>query len=379
MANPSSAWNTPSDDSAARWLDDLLSRSLRDHASDLHFEPGGGKLRVRRRVDGLLQDIEVPPHLHPERMTSRLKILARLDIGERRKPQDGRWSMDWQGERVHFRVSTMPTVRGEKLVLRILRLHAQLGRLEDLGYSESDLSRLRRALKQPDGLILFTGPTGAGKTMSLYHCLQELNRPEINIATVEDPVEIVLPGIQQVAVQEATGMDFANSLRALLRQDPDVLMVGEIRDLATAKVAVQAAQTGHLVLSTLHCNDACHALIRLQDLGLPLYHIATCLRLITAQRLVRRLCPQCQIPLEPGLWHADGCGQCQRGYRGRIALFEILPISEALQAMVLSGADIKALQRQARAEGIGTLRQDGLSKMHRGITSWEEVEAVTHA
>ena len=379
MANPSTAWHTPSDDSAARWLDDLLSRCLRDHASDLHFEPGGGKLRVRRRIDGLLQEIEVPQHLHPERMTSRLKILARLDIGERRKPQDGRWSMDWQGERVHLRVSTMPTVRGEKLVLRILRLHAQLGRLEDLGYSRVDLARLRQALKQPDGLILFTGPTGAGKTLSLYHCLQELNRPEINIATVEDPVEIVLPGIHQVTVQEAIGLDFYHSLRALLRQDPDVLMVGEIRDLATAKVAVQAAQTGHLVLSTLHCNDACHALIRLQDLGLPLYHIATCLRLITAQRLVRRLCPQCETPQQPGLWHAEGCDQCQHGYRGRIALFEILPISEAMQTMVLSGADIKALQRQARAEGIATLRQDGMNKIHRGITTWQEVEAVTHA
>jgi type IV pilus assembly protein PilB len=213
----------------------------------------------------------------------------------------------------------------------------------------------------------------------MYHCLQELNRPEIHIATVEDPVEIVLPGIHQIAVQEPIGLDFANSLRALLRQDPDVLMVGEIRDLATAKVAVQAAQTGHLVLSTLHCNDACHALTRLHDLGLPGYHIATCLRLITAQRLVRRLCARCRFPLQPGLWHAEGCEHCQRGYRGRVALFEILPITDALQSLVLAGADIRSLQIHARSEGVCSLRQDGLKKIHQGITTWHEVESATHA
>ena len=374
-----SPWNPQPDDSISRWLNNLLSQCLKEQASDLHFEPGGIRLRVRRRIDGHLEDVEVPAHVHPERMTSRLKILAKLDIGERRRPQDGRWSIDWQGERIHFRVSTLPTVRGEKLVLRIMRLHAQLGPLDDLGYAPEDLVKLRQALRQPDGLILFTGPTGAGKTLSLYHCLNEINAPHINIATVEDPVEIILPGVHQVAVHEAIGLDFATSLRALLRQDPDVLMVGEIRDLPTARVAMQAAQTGHLVLSTLHCNDAVHALARLQDLGLPTYHVATCLRLITAQRLVRRLCLHCRQQNDQGQWIALGCPACKAGYRGRVGLFEVLPISPEMQAQVLAGVDAMALQQQARIEGVATMRQDGLARVQLGETSWSEVESATHA
>ena len=371
-------WNHSSDDGIGRWLEALIAACLKDQASDLHFEPAGGQLRIRRRIDGQLEDVKVPAHVHPDRMTSRLKLLARLDIGERRKPQDGRWSIDWQGERVHFRVSTLPTVRGEKLVLRIMRLHAQLGRLEDLGYSPTDLARLRLALRQPDGLILFTGPTGAGKTLSLYHCLQEINTAHINIATVEEPVEIVLPGIHQVAVHEAIGLDFATCLRALLRQDPDVLMVGEIRDLATARVAVQAAQTGHLVLSTLHCNDAVHALARLQDLGLPSYHVATCLRLITAQRLVRRLCLHCRHLTRHGHGQAPGCAHCKSGFKGRVGLFEVLPISAAMQQLVLAGANSLELQKQARAEGVASMRDDGLERVRRGETTWHEVEHATH-
>ncbi len=367
------------DDAASRWLDALLRACLHDRASDLHFESGGGRLRVRRRVDGRLQDVPVPTHIHPERMVSRLKVLARMDIGERRRPQDGRWAIDHAGERVHFRVSAMPAIRGEKLVLRIMRLHAQLGHLDELGYAPSALSALREALRRPDGLILFTGPTGAGKTLSMYHCLQEVNRPELNITTVEDPVEIVLPGIHQVTVHEAIGLDFASCLRALLRQDPDIMMVGEIRDLATARVAVQAAQTGHLVLSTLHCNDAAHALVRLQDLGLPAYHVATCLRLITAQRLVRRLCGQCREPIAPGRWRAVGCTACQQGYQGRIGLFEVMPVSPELQRLVLSGADSLLLAQQARQQGVCSLRDDGLIKARQGLTTESEVEAATHA
>jgi type IV pilus assembly protein PilB len=367
------------DDTASRWLDALLRACLQERASDLHFESGGGRLRVRRRIDGRLQEVTVPSHIHPERMVSRLKILARMDIGERRRPQDGRWAMDHAGERVHFRVSAMPAIRGEKLVLRIMRLHAQLGRLDELGYAPRALTALREALRCPDGLILFTGPTGAGKTLSMYHCLQEVNRPELNITTVEDPVEIVLPGIHQVTVHEAIGLDFASCLRALLRQDPDIMMVGEIRDLATARVAVQAAQTGHLVLSTLHCNDAAHALVRLQDLGLAAYHVATCLRLITAQRLVRRLCEQCREPVGPGLWRAVGCVACHQGYRGRIGLFEVMPVSTELQSLVLSGADSLTLTQQARQQGVASLREDGLNKARRGLTTTLEVEAATHA
>jgi type IV pilus assembly protein PilB len=372
-------WTSQPNDSINRWLNNLLSQCLQEQASDLHFEPGGSRLRVRRRIDGQLEDIEVPAHVHPERMTSRLKILAKLDIGEKRRPQDGRWSIDWQGERIHFRVSTLPTVRGEKLVLRIMRLHAQLGMLDDLGYAPDDLVKLRQALRQPDGLILFTGPTGAGKTLSMYHCLNEINAPHINISTVEDPVEIVLPGVHQVSVHETIGLDFATSLRALLRQDPDVLMVGEIRDLATARVAVQAAQTGHLVLSTLHCNDAVHALVRLQDLGLPSYHVATCLRMITAQRLVRRLCLHCRQQNEPGQWTALGCPLCKSGYRGRVGLFEVLPVSPAMQARVMAGADAMALHQQARVEGVPTMRQDGMVRVQLGQTSFSEVESATHA
>lgn len=369
---------SPADDGASRWLDQLLARCLQDQASDLHFEPAGGRLRVRRRIDGLLQEVEIPASVHPERTVSRLKILARMDIGERRRPQDGRWAMDWQGERVHFRVSSMPTVRGEKLVLRVMRLHARLGSLEDLGYTATDLVVLRRALKQPDGLILFTGPTGAGKSLSMVHCLREIDTPERNITTVEDPVEILLPGVHQVAVHEAIGLDFAHCLRALLRQDPDVLMVGEIRDLETAKVAVQAAQTGHLVLSTLHCNDAAHAVVRLQDLGLAPYHVATCLRLVTAQRLVRLLCPQCRRSDELLGWLAVGCAHCRRGYQGRIGLFEVMPMDAALQKLVLQGADSLALSRQAREQGVASLRDDGLAKARLGLTTRAEVEAATH-
>lgn len=367
------------DDTASRWLDGLLRACLQERASDLHFESGGGRLRVRRRIDGRLHEVTVPTHIHPDRMVSRLKILARMDIGERRRPQDGRWAMDHAGERVHFRVSAMPAIRGEKLVLRIMRLHAQLGRLDELGYAPHALAALREALRSPDGLILFTGPTGAGKTLSMYHCLQEVNRPELNITTVEDPVEIVLPGIHQVTVHEAIGLDFASCLRALLRQDPDIMMVGEIRDLATARVAVQAAQTGHLVLSTLHSNDAAHALVRLQDLGLAAYHVATCLRLITAQRLVRRLCEQCRQPVGPGLWRSVGCAACHQGYRGRIGLFEVMPVSPELQSLVLSGADSLTLTRQARQQGVASLRDDGMSKARRGLTTALEVEAATHA
>lgn len=378
MALPTPPAVPDSDDGVSRWLDDLLDQSLREQASDLHFEPMGPQLRVRRRIDGLLQEVSVPAHIHAERMVSRLKIWARMDIGERRRPQDGRWAIDWQGERVHFRVSSMPTVRGEKLVLRVMRMQSRLGPLADLGYTERDVSLLRRALHQPDGLILFTGPTGAGKSLSMVHCLREIESPEININTVEDPVEIWLPGVHQVSVHEAIGLDFAHCLRALLRQDPDVLMVGEIRDLATAKVAVQAAQTGHLVLSTLHCNDAAHAVVRLQDLGLAPYHVATCLRLVTAQRLVRRLCPLCRRTDEWQGWVATGCAQCRRGFQGRLGLFEVMPMGGALQKLVLQGADSLALSRQARLEGVVSLRDDGLAKASQGWTTRAEVEAATH-
>lgn len=378
MAQPSAPADLDPDDATRRWLDQLLSQALQDQASDLHFEPWGPRLRVRRRIDGWLQEVEVPPRLHPERMVARLKVLARMDIGERRRPQDGRWAIDWQGERVHFRVSAVPTVRGEKLVLRVMRLNGRLGSLDELGYAPQQVQALRRALHSPDGLILFTGPTGAGKTMSLYHCLHEINAPHLNISTVEDPVEMVMPGIHQISVHDAIGLDFASCLRALLRQDPDVLMVGEIRDLATAKVAVQAAQTGHLVLSTLHCNDAAHALVRLQDLGLPPFHVATCLRLITAQRLVRRLCAHCRLQVAPGQWQPTGCPHCLRGYKGRLGVFEVLPVSPVLQELVLAQADALTLSRQARLEGVGSLRDDGVLKARAGQTTLTEVEAATH-
>jgi type IV pilus assembly protein PilB len=333
-----------------------------------------------------------------DRLASRIKVMSRLDIAEKRLPQDGRMKLQLaEGRELDLRVSTLPTLFGEKLVIRVLDTkQAQLD-LTRLGYEPEDLARLIAAIRAPHGMVLVTGPTGSGKTQSLYACLNLLNTPEVNIATVEDPCEIQLQGINQVNVQDKPGLNFAVALRAFLRQDPDILMVGEVRDLETANIAIQAAQTGHLVLSTLHTNDAPATLVRLRNMGTAPYNIAASVSLITAQRLVRCLCPHCKKSrlLPPAAWvsagwsqdtcpdqaetvfEAVGCSQCHKGFVGRTGIFQVMPMSAEMQQLVLQEAGIQALEQQARREGVASLRQAGLRKVRQGITSLDEVLAAT--
>jgi type IV pilus assembly protein PilB len=380
------------------YVQQLLEQAVALRASDLHFEPYEHRYRVRMRIDGELREIASPHMALKDRLASRIKVMSRLDIAEKRLPQDGRMKLHLaDGRELDLRVSTLPTLFGEKLVIRVLdSAQAQLD-LQRLGYEPEDLARLLAAIRAPHGLVLVTGPTGSGKTQSLYACLNLLNTPEVNIATVEDPCEIQLAGINQVNVQDKPGLSFAVALRAFLRQDPDILMVGEVRDLETANIAIQAAQTGHLVLSTLHTNDAPSTLIRLRNMGTATYNIAASVSLITAQRLVRCLCPCCKqasaLPvdtLRQAGWPQDwcsvdpvpvfvpvGCAHCHKGFAGRTGIFQVMPVSPDMQGLVLQEAGIQAMQRQARAEGVHSLRVAGLRKVVRGITSLDEVLAAT--
>ena len=381
-----------------QYVQQLLEQAVALQASDLHFEPYEHHYRVRMRVDGQLREMATPPMALKDRLASRVKVLSRLDIAEKRLPQDGRMKLQLpNGRAIDLRVSTLPTLFGEKLVIRVLdSAQVQLD-LSQLGYEPDDLKRLMAAIRKPHGMVLVTGPTGSGKTQSLYACLNLLNTAEVNIATVEDPCEIQLQGINQVNVQDKPGLTFAVALRAFLRQDPDILMVGEIRDLETANIAVQAAQTGHLVLSTLHTNDAPSTLVRLRNMGTATYNIAASVTLITAQRLVRRLCPHCKqkitLPretlLQAGLpatllptgaievYTPQACAQCHKGFAGRTGIFQVMPMSAALQALVLEDASTQALAAQAAREGVASLRVAGLRKVLQGITSLEEVLAAT--
>ena len=392
-----------SDSPIAELLQRLLEEALAQGASDIHFEPQEKGLRVRYRIDGQLYVAATPALTVRDRLLSRLKVLARLDIAEKRTPQDGRMGLSWQGRWVNLRVSSLPTLHGEKLVVRVLESHSGRLDLQTLGYSPTALARLQQALRRPDGLILITGPTGSGKTRSLYSCLHQLNNSRVNIATVEDPAEIQLAGANQVSVNERAGLTFASTLRALLRQDPDILMVGEIRDFETADIAVKAAQTGHLVLSTLHTRSAPASLERLRQLGLPAFNVAGSVLLIVAQRLIRRLCackvalstPDSEMLRATGLPEADvqllvsgaqqiyepgGCPQCrQTGYRGRLGIFEVLPVSTSLQQIILDNGSTLDIARQARLEGVADLRQAGLAKVMAGDTSLDEVLAATDA
>jgi len=335
---------------------------------------------------------------------SRIKVLARMDIAEKRLPQDGRIQYLHLERRIDLRVSSLPTLHGEKIVIRILNFSRERPGLAALGYEPDDRAKLVQALSQPHGLILMTGPTGSGKTLSLYSCLEVLNRTEVNISTIEDPSEIHLPGANQVNINDRADLTFATTLRALLRQDPDVIMVGEIRDLETAEIAIQAAQTGHLVLSTLHTNDAPGTLARLRHMGVAAFNVAASVSLITAQRLVRRLCEHCKRPLDeaqvdfffkqlseqdsqaipprirahPTLYKAVGCEACDKGYKGRTGLYQVMPISDAMQALIMRDSDAQVLAAQAALEGVRTLRQAGWLKALQGITSTEEVLALTH-
>lgn len=393
-----------SPDNAVKTLDDLLHQALAQSASDVHFESGEDFFRARFRIDGLLRVAATPALTLRDAIVSRLKVLARMDIAERRVPQDGRIQYPYLDQLIDLRVSSLPTLHGEKIVVRILNFSRERPGLAALGYESDDRAKLVQALGQPHGLILMTGPTGSGKTLSLYSCLELLNRTEVNISTVEDPSEIHLPGANQVNINDRAGLTFATTLRALLRQDPDVIMVGEIRDLETAEIAIQAAQTGHLVLSTLHTNDAPGTLARLRHMGVAAFNVAASVSLITAQRLIRRLCEHCKRPMDAteidfffnslnkqdqhalpphtrsraAPWKAIGCDACDKGYKGRIGLYQVMPISHAMQTLIMRDSDAQALATQAALDGVRTLRQAGWLKVLQGITSIEEVMALTH-
>jgi len=379
-SQPHPAASTDQDQQAVVWLEQLFSCALADAASDIHLEPFEAVLRVRVRIDGQLHERPSPMAHLKDRIVSRIKVLSRMDISEKRLPQDGLLRITLNATQVDMRVSCLPTLHGEKLVLRIQSLLSQQLNLHELGYEPSQLNLLLAALEQPNGLILMTGPTGSGKTMTLYSCLHHLNSPLINISTVEDPCEIVLPGINQININDKSGLGFAPSLRALLRQDPDVLMVGEIRDNETADVAAKAAQTGHLVLSTLHTNDAPSALTRLHHLGLADFNIASSVVLICAQRLVRKLCPHCKIQMsESQRYKAVGCAQCNNGHKGRIGIHQVMPMTPTVQAMLMDGAGSLQISEHLKLAGVLTLRQAGLRKAQAGITSHEEVWSATAA
>ena len=381
-----------------KFLHKMLIDAFNMRASDLHFEPYENTYRVRFRVDGELREISSPPVGIKDKLASRIKVISRLDISEKRLPQDGRMKLKVSADRtIDFRVSTLPTLFGEKIVIRILDpSSAKLG-IDALGYEPEEKARLLDAIARPYGMVLVTGPTGSGKTVSLYTCLNILNQPGVNISTAEDPSEINLPGVNQVNINEKAGLNFSTALRAFLRQDPDVIMVGEIRDLETADIAIKAAQTGHLVLSTLHTNDAPATLTRMLNMGIPAFNIAASVTLITAQRLARRLCPSCKEPvdvprsalLEAGFKDEDldgswtpykpvGCSACNNGYKGRLGLYQVMPISEEIQRIILRGGSTLEISDQARREGVRTLRESGLIKVRSGMTSLEEVISATN-
>jgi type IV pilus assembly protein PilB len=397
------ATNKSIDLSVIQLLDEILNQAVALAASDIHFETGETEFRARFRIDGILRTVARPKLQLRDPMISRLKVLARMDIAEKRVPQDGRIQHAYQGRAIDLRVSSLPTLYGEKIVVRLLNTQRERLGLEHLGYEADDQARLLSAISQPHGMVLMTGPTGSGKTLSLYSCLELLNNADVNISTVEDPSEIQLPGANQVNINERAGVTFASTLRALLRQDPDIIMVGEIRDLETASIAIQAAQTGHLVLSTLHTNDAPSTLARLRHMGIEPFNVAASLILIVAQRLLRRLCNLCKQSVTASqsatwlaqlsdqdqqvirlashptatLYRAVGCEACNQGYKGRIGIYQVMPISDPLQALILQNASSQELAAQAVRDGVRTLRQAGWLKALQGITSVQEVMSMT--
>jgi type IV pilus assembly protein PilB len=371
----------------------ILVQALKEKASDIHIEPFEKTLKLRYRVDGALVEASSPPKALQLPIASRIKILAGLDIAERRLPQDGRFRIRVSGKEVDLRISVLPTVHGEKIVIRLLDKSALSGSIAHLGMDEATLARFKNAIDAPHGMILVTGPTGSGKTTTLYTVLQELNNPEYNIVTVEDPIEYQLAGVNQVAVKSDIGLDFAGALRSILRQDPDIVMIGEIRDNETADIAVKAALTGHQVLSTLHTNDAAGAITRLDDMGIEPFLISTSVILSCAQRLVRRICPNCREEFKPEpemllkmgiedpettFYHGAGCDRCKRrGYYGRAAILEVLPVSESVRRLIIKRASAAVIKAQAAAEGMKTLRMVGIDKAREGVTTLEEVCRVT--
>jgi len=380
-----------------RFLQKMLIDAINMRASDLHFEPFEYNYRVRFRVDGELREITQPPIAIKDKLASRIKVISRMDIAEKRVPQDGRLKLKFGNKAIDFRISTLPTLFGEKIVIRILDpSSAKLG-IEALGYEKVERDRLMQVIQRPYGMVLVTGPTGSGKTVSLYTCLNILNQPGVNICTVEDPAEINLPGVNQVNVNDKAGLTFAAALKSFLRQDPDIIMVGEIRDLETADIAIKAAQTGHMVMSTLHTNDAPTTLTRLLNMGVAPFNIAASVLLITAQRLARRLCENCKTQADypreallragfaetdlDGSWkpyRAVGCQACNNGYKGRVGLYQVMPITEAIQRIILAEGTSMDIATQAQRDGVRDLRQSGLVKVRSGATTLEEVISVTN-
>ena len=384
------------DTPVVRFINKVLLDAINKGASDIHFEPYEKVYRVRIRQDGILHEVANPPINLAGKMAARIKVMSRMDIAERRVPQDGRIKMNISKTRaIDFRVNTCPTLFGEKIVMRILDSSAAKLDIDKLGYEDDQKKLFLDAIMKPWGMVLVTGPTGSGKTVSLYTALSILNTDDKNISTAEDPVEINLPGINQVQMNIKTGMTFAAALRAFLRQDPDIIMVGEIRDLETAEIAIKAAQTGHLVLSTLHTNDAPQTLTRLVNMGIPPFNIASSVSLIIAQRLARRLCPMCKkeenIPrealLEEGFTESEvdkvkvygpvGCGQCTNGYKGRVGVYQVMPVSEAMGRIIMEGGNALQVGDQSKKEGINDLRRSGLLKVMEGVTSLEEINRIT--
>jgi type IV pilus assembly protein PilB len=382
-----------------RYIQKVLIDAITAGASDIHFEPYERFYRIRYRLDGVLMEVAQPPLAIKDKVASRIKVISKLDIAEKRVPQDGRMKLVLSKTRaIDFRVSTLPTLFGEKIVMRILDSSGVKLGIEALGYEPDLQQALLFAVGRPYGMILVTGPTGSGKTVSLYTCLSILNQPGVNIATAEDPAEIQLPGVNQVNVNEKAGLTFATALRAFLRQDPDVIMVGEIRDLETADISIKAAQTGHLVLSTLHTNDAPSTLVRMLNMGVAPFNIASSVNIITAQRLARKLCTHCRRPedippealLRAGFLDEDldgswqpfgpvGCDHCKgTGYKGRIGVYEVMPITDEMKQLIMRNGNSLDIAEQAQREGVRNLRQSGLLKVKSGMTSLEEIEAVTN-
>lgn len=383
-----------------KFLNKMLIDAINMGASDLHFEPYEKFYRVRYRVDGILREITQPPLVIKEKLASRIKVISSMDISEKRIPQDGRMKLVLSKTRtIDFRVSTLPLINGEKIVMRILDPSSATLGIEALGYEAVQKDALLNAVSRPYGLVLVTGPTGSGKTVSLYTCLNILNNPGVNIATAEDPCEIPLAGINQVNVNDKQGLTFAAALKSFLRQDPDIIMIGEIRDLETADMAIKAASTGHMVLSTLHTNDAPSTLTRLLNMGVAPFNIASAVSLITAQRLARRLCKSCKVPIDVpkeallgvGFTEADldgswqlygpkegGCEMCNNGYKGRVGIYQVMPITDAISRIIMKSGTAHDIADQAKLEGVKDLRQSGLLKVKQGLTSIEEVESCTN-
>jgi len=379
-----------------KFVNKILLDAIKTGASDIHLEPYERSFRIRYRTDGILHEVIKPPFSLRNRITSRLKVMAHLDISERRIPQDGSIKLNVSKTRtIDFRVNTLPTIWGEKVVLRVLDSSAARIGIDELGFAPEQKRAFEKALAKPQGMILVTGPTGSGKTVTLYTGINILNTPERNISTAEDPVEINLEGINQVSINTKVGLDFSAALRAFLRQDPDIIMVGEIRDLETAEIAIKAAQTGHLVLSTLHTNSAAETLSRLGNMGIPAFNIATSVSLIIAQRLARKLCNHCKKPATPPpsilidagfkpediehiiLYEPEGCERCNNGYKGRIGIYELLPVSSEISRLIMTNANSIDIAQQSRKEGFSTLRTSGLNKARAGLTSLAEVNRVT--